>query len=521
MTESEETNEPDLTAGLPASAVTDGVMVSGRVGDETVVVASSNGEYFAFGGTCTHYGGPLAEGLLVGDTVRCPWHHACFDIRTGEPLRAPALNPISCWKVERVGDTLFVRDKLPAAPRKPALRADETFVIVGAGAAGHAAAEMLRREGFAGRLILLEATSELPSDRPNLSKDYLAGTAPEEWIPLRPPEFYDENDIDLRREVQVRAIDPEQSRVLLEEGNPLHFDRLLIATGATPVRLWIPGCDLPHVRYLRTVEDSRAIIAAAESAKRAVIVGAGFIGLEVAASLRTRGLDVHVIAPEEIPMERILGKELGSFVKDLHEEHGVQFHLGQSIESVEQDAVVTDSGARLPADLVVLGVGVRPDVQVAAEAGLTIDNGVLVDQYLLTSADKVYAAGDIARWPYRPEESARVEHWVVAQRQGQTAARNMLGQKERFDAVPFFWSQHYDVPICYVGYARGWDRIDIAGSISDRDCIVAYRSGDRTLAVASIFRDRESLEAEVALERGDEDALARLIPHTTRQSPEA
>ncbi len=520
--EQQESAGPDLTLGIARSLVADGKMIAGRVGEETVVVASSEGEYFAFGGTCTHYGGPLSEGLLVGDTVRCPWHHACFSLRTGEPLRAPALNPISCWKVDKVGETLFVKERLAATPTKTSIRPEETFIIVGAGAAGHAAAEMLRREGFGGRLLLFEATNEFPSDRPNLSKDYLAGTAPEEWIPLRPPEFFKEHRIDLRRRHRVRAIDREKGQVLVEDGSSVPFDRLLLATGANPVRLPIPGADLPHVYYLRTVADSRAIIDAAEGAQRAVVIGAGFIGLEVAASLRTRGLEVHVVAPETIPMERILGAELGRFVQSLHEEHGVTFHLGESASSIDEQKVMLKSGASVPADLVVVGVGVRPDVSLAEGAGLSVDRGVTVDKYLRTDDERIFAAGDIARWPYRgPEGTARVEHWVVAQRQGQTAARNMLNRQVPFDAIPFFWSQHYDVPICYVGHARSWDRIDVSGSIIDRDCIVAYRSGNRTLAVASIYRDRECLEAEVALERGDEEALARLIPPSPGNGPSA
>jgi NADPH-dependent 2,4-dienoyl-CoA reductase/sulfur reductase-like enzyme len=414
------------------------------------------------------------------------------------------------------GDRVFVSEKRerPAVPAIPGPDANrETYVIIGAGAAGHAAAEMLRREGFDGRLVLLGADDEVPYDRPNLSKDYLAGTAPEEWIPLRSRGFYEEHGIELRLGVRAASIETAGRVVTLASGAQVRFDRLLVATGAEPVRLPIPGGDLPHVHYLRTLSDSRAIIAAASTAGRAVVVGAGFIGLEVAASLRTRGLEVHVVAPENIPMERIVGPDLGQFVQRLHEEHGVTFHLGDTVASVAPDAVTLKGGGTLSADLVVIGVGVRPAVTLAEEAGLRVDNGILVDEYLETSEPGVFAAGDVARWPYGGADStARVEHWVVAQRQGQTAARNMLGRRTRFDSVPFFWSQHYDVPICYVGHARTWDRIDIAGSIADRDCIVAFRSGGQTLAVASIYRDRECLEAERALERGDEALLAQLIP---------
>ncbi|HEX7069966.1 MAG TPA: FAD-dependent oxidoreductase [Rhodothermales bacterium] len=507
---------PDLAAGIPLLSVPDGSMISGHVGEDSVLLAHSGNEWFAIGGTCTHYGGPLAEGLLDGDTVRCPWHHACFSLRTGEALRAPALNPVPCWTVRVAGDQVFVERKRerPAVPAVTTPASDaETFVILGTGAAGHAAAEMLRREGFEGRLVLLGSDTEVPYDRPNLSKDYLAGTAPEEWIPLRPLSFYDEHGIELRLGVRAASLDPGERILTLEGGAMVRFDRLLLATGAEPVRLPLPGAELPHVHYLRTLADSRAIIAETTSAKRAVVVGAGFIGLEVAASLRTRGLEVHVVAPESIPMERIVGADLGRFVQRLHEEHGVVFHLGDSVTAIAPAAVTLRSGGTLPVDLVVIGVGVRPATSIAEAAGLQVDNGVVVDDYLETSVPGIFAAGDIARWPYRGADgSARVEHWVVAQRQGQTAARNMLGRRQRFDAVPFFWSQHYDVPICYVGNAREWDRIDVAGSIADRDCILAYRANGRTLAVASIYRDHECLEAERALERSDEGTLARLIP---------
>jgi NADPH-dependent 2,4-dienoyl-CoA reductase/sulfur reductase-like enzyme len=244
-----------------------------------------------------------------------------------------------------------------------------------------------------------------------------------------------------------------------------------------------------------------------------VVAGTSFIGLEVAASLRARDIETHVVAPEAVPMERILGPQLGAFVRALHEDHGVHFHLGHTLAGIDEQGVTLDDGGRIEAGLVVVGVGVSPALGLAESAGLATDNGLVVDQYLATSAPGVWAAGDIARWPDAySAASIRVEHWVVAERQGQAAARNILGRAEPFDAIPFFWSQHYDVPINYVGHAEQWDRIDVAGSIEDRDCLVAFRAGGRTLAVASIYRDAGSLEAELAMERRDEAALQALIP---------
>jgi NADPH-dependent 2,4-dienoyl-CoA reductase/sulfur reductase-like enzyme len=335
-----------------------------------------------------------------------------------------------------------------------------------------------------------------------LSKDYLAGNAPEDWVPLRPDSFYPDFDINLHLATPVASIDPKASQVTLGNGKMLAYDRLLLATGAEPVRLPIPGADEPHVHTLRSLADCRAIIANTNDARRAVVIGASFIGLEVAAALRARDIQVHVVAPEQRPMERILGPDMGDFVRALHEEHGVIFHLGDTVTAIDGKRAALKSGGTLEADLIVIGVGVRPRLALAEQAGLKIDRGVVVDAWLETSAPGILAAGDIARWPDpHSRENIRVEHWVVAERQGQTAARNMLGLREAFDAVPFFWSQHYDVPINYVGHAESWDEIAIDGDIKGRDCLLRYKRKGRVLAVASIYRDVESLKAELAMEQ--------------------
>jgi apoptosis-inducing factor 3 len=511
---------PDLTLGLELSQVPEGGMLLGQAHGEAVLLVRESAEVFAIGATCTHYGGPLAEGIVCDGQVRCPWHHACFDVRTGEAARPPALNPVRRFAVERRGSRVVVGQPLPAAPAprvtRPAPLA-ESVVIVGAGAAGNAAAETLRREGYGGPVTLVGAEPNTPVDRPNLSKDYLAGTAPEEWVPLRGAEFYAERGIDLLLGTRVVALDPGARRITLSDGTTRGYGALLLATGADPVKLTVPGSGGPPVHHLRSLADSRALIARARGAARAVVVGASFIGLEAAAALRTRGLEVWVVAPEARPLERVMGPELGDLVRSLHEEHGVHFRLGHTVRELASGAAVLDDGTALPADLVVAGIGVRPAVALAEQAGLRVERGVLVDEHLEASAPGVYAAGDIARWPdHRTGRAIRIEHWVVAERQGQTAARNILGAREPFRAVPFFWSQHYDVPIAYVGHAEGWDRCEIAGSLVGRSCLVAYRVAGRIAALASIYRDQESLRAEALLERDDQAGLEALLASARR-----
>lgn len=497
---------PDLSQGLAVSELTDGAMLIGHAGGEQVLLVRRGTDVFAISALCTHYHGPLAEGLEVGDTVRCPWHHACFDLRSGEALRAPALDPLDCWQVEHRDGKLFVGEKRarPATRdrHKPAGTVPGRIVIAGGGAAGLAAALQLRRDHYQGSIVMLSDDDAAPIDRPNLSKDYLAGNAPKEWMPLRPHDFYAENGIDLRLNTRVSAIDANSSQIALADGKNIPFDRLLLATGAEPVRLTIPGASQPHVHTLRTLKDCQAIIQSAQGARRAVVLGASFIGLEVAASLSARGIEVHVVAPEKIPMERILGGQMGRFVRTLHEEHGVIFHLEETATRIGPASVQLGSGSTLQADLVVVGVGVRPRTELAERAGLAIDRGVVVNAYLETSNPAVLAAGDIARWPDpHSGQDIRVEHWVVAERQGQTAARVMLGNREAFTAVPFFWSQHYDVTINYVGHAEKWDDTSVEGDIAARDCLLRFNHGGRAAAVASISRDIENLKAEVAMEQ--------------------
>ncbi len=499
----------DLKSGIAIEEIADGGMLAGDVDGEAVVLVRQGKEVFAVGAECTHYHGPLAEGIVNGETIHCPWHHACFDLRTGAPA-APALNPIPVWNVEQRDGRVFVTTKRDIPPPAPAKTPVASVGIVGAGPAGNAAAEMLRHEGFEGSVTIIGAEETLPIDRPNLSKDYLAGSAPEEWMPLRDDAFYRDQNIEVLTGRRAMQLDTKSKTLTLDDGSKRTFDAILIATGSEPVRLSPPGAARVHV--LRTLRDSRAIIAEAAKGKRAVVLGASFIGLEVAASLRAREVDVTVVAPDEVPLGKPMGLEVGAFIRRLHEQHGVHFRLGTTVATFEGDRVVLATGEPIPADFIVAGVGVRPNTQLAQSAGLTIDNGIVVDECLETNIPGIFAAGDVAHYPDPfTGNKIRVEHWVAAGRQGQTAARNILGRRTPHTVPPFFWSAHYDVTIAYVGHAAGYDRVEIHGSLDDRRALAAYHADPNLVAIAAIGLDRESLLIEKAMEEGDREAIDAVI----------
>jgi NADPH-dependent 2,4-dienoyl-CoA reductase/sulfur reductase-like enzyme/nitrite reductase/ring-hydroxylating ferredoxin subunit len=494
---------PDLSTGTPVIAIADGGMLFGHVGDEQVMLARVGNEWFAVRALCTHYRGRLDRGLIVGDTVRCPLHHACFSLRTGEALRAPAFDPLSRWRVEVTGDQVFVREKLTDTPPQPQpVATPESILIIGGGAAGSAAADMIRREGYQGPVTIVSADTDLPVDRPNLSKEYLAGEAQDDWLPIWSKDNYDERNIEVVLGRRATSLDPNARTVGFDDGSKKQYGALLIATGADPVQLPIPGVPAIPVLYLRSWADGRAIISKLDGAKRALVIGSSFIGLEVAASLRKRSIDVDVVAPDKVPLERVLGADIGRVVQQAHESNGVRFHLGQTVAAVTGRSIALSGGDTFDVDLIIVGIGVRPSLALAEAGGLAIDKGIAVNEYLETSAPRVFAAGDNARWPDpHTGKNIRVEHWVVAQRQGQTAARNMLGKREKFDAVPFFWSRHYDMSVQYVGHAEQWDNMTIDGAVGEKNCRVTYHQSGKTVAVATIGRQRENLAAEVELER--------------------
>lgn len=510
--QSSELTGPDFSQGVAASALQADTPLLGHLGDQAVILVKSGERVFATAASCTHYGGPLAEGLVVNGSVRCPWHHACFDLETGL-AGGPALTPLECFDVIPEQDLLRVaKRREKPKPTLPSGPSPSSVIVVGGGPAGAACVETLRRLGYAGPVTLVADELPGPVDRPNLSKDYLAGTAPEEWIPLRDAAFYAEQGITLLLGDRASSIDTAARQLELASGARLSYGALVLATGAAARRLTLPGADAPHVHTLRTLADSRAIIAASKPGARAVVIGSSFIGLEAAAALRARNIDVHVVAPDAVPLARVMGEKLGTFVRGLHERRGVQFRLGHKPTRITSQAVELDDGSSLAADFVVVGVGVSPHTELAEAAGLRVERGIVTDAELRTSAADVYAAGDVASYPDPwSGERVRIEHFAVAERQGQAVARTLLGRGGTYRAVPFFWSQHYDTTLSYVGHAESWDRVIERGSLESGQYCAAFERNGKVLAAVCMNEDALGLKIEAAMEAGDVAGVTALV----------
>jgi 3-phenylpropionate/trans-cinnamate dioxygenase ferredoxin reductase subunit len=377
----------------------------------------------------------------------------------------------------------------------------DQFVIAGASLAGGRAAEALRQEGFDGRIILVGAEPERPYERPPLSKDVLRGEAPSDKVYLRPPEYYAEQQIELRLNTRAERLLPAEKTILLAGGERLPYDKLLIATGASVRRLNIPGIDLPGIHYLRAIQEAAAIGAELRKAGRVVVVGAGFIGAEVAASARMVGCEVVVLEVLPVPLQRVLGDEVGRIYAEIHLERGVDLRLGEGIAAfrgagrVEQ--VVTSSGVAIDCDVAVVGVGVQPEVGWLADSGLALENGVVVDEFAETSVSGIFAAGDVANW-WHPVlgERLRVEHYENAQNQGIAAAKSMLGRREPYAPVPYFWSDQYDLTLQYVGHASGRDEVIFRGDVASRKFLAFYLREGKLRAALGINRLRDVRAAQ-------------------------
>ncbi|QRE75304.1 apoptosis inducing factor family protein [Methylobacterium aquaticum] len=501
-------DKPDFARGIPSGDLPEGAMVEGTLGEDKVLLLRRDGVVTAIGARCTHLGAPLAKGIVAEGEIRCPWHHARFSLETGEAVGAPAFDPLPCYRADERDGRITVTGRREAAAKSPGkgVKAPGKVVIVGGGAGGHACAEWLARAGHGAAVTLVSDDPDPPYDRTFCSKQYLSGKAPRGKTRLAAEGFYG-GDGPRYLSDRVVSIDLGAEEIVTAGGERLAYDALVLATGAAPLRPDVPGFERPNVHTLRSLADADALIAAAGTARSVAVVGASFIGLEVAAAMIAREKAVTVVAPETIPLKTILGEAVGRFVQGLHAEKGVAFRLGRKVTGFDGTALSLDDGSRIEADLVVLGTGVAPRIDLAEAAGLARagkdeGGGIAVDGHLATSAPGIYAIGDVAAYPDpRSGRRLRVEHWVHAQRQGQHVARVILGETAPFTETPFFWSGHYGTSLRYVGHAGSAEDVRVEGDVAKGDFAVTYREEGRDAALATCKRDRQSLEVEAAWDR--------------------
>ncbi|WP_080238232.1 apoptosis inducing factor family protein [Spirosoma rigui] len=512
----------------------DGQLKEVRVGDTDVLLARADGQFYALHPKCSHYQAPLAKGALNGNRLVCPWHNACFDIRTGNRLEAPALNGLPTHEVRIEGDQVFVRLTTEKESRENPMAAPddanaETCVIVGGGGAGAFAAEGLREGGFTGKIVMLTASQEGPYDRPNCSKDYLQGNAPDEWMPLRDDTFYHNYGIDIRPDQRVVSLDPATKQIELASGETLSYDRALVCTGGKPRNLDIPGAELAGIHMLRTLHNSQQLRNLGQSGKRFVIIGSSFIGLEGAMSLRKLGAEVDVVGTEAVPFTKILGERIGRVIQGWHEKEGVNFYLGRKVDRFDGDgsvqAVVLDNGDRLPADVVLLGLGVVPQTDFLRSIPLEKDGGVKTDAYLQVT-DGLYAAGDIVHYP-GADGPERIEHWKVAGQQGHVAGMNMARSQsvdqvennpvgttmtpEPYTMAPFFWTNQQGKRINYVGHTDSFDDIIYDGNPEADDSFLAFYVKQGVIkAAAGLKRDTDIIAIRELMQAGKMPSVAQV-----------
>jgi NADPH-dependent 2,4-dienoyl-CoA reductase/sulfur reductase-like enzyme/nitrite reductase/ring-hydroxylating ferredoxin subunit len=502
----------DLSEPIELDRLQQDQPLHGRVGQTEVLLVRQGDRLCAVSARCTHAGAPLQNGLVHSGKVHCPFHHAAFDLQTGEATLPPALSPLQVFEVKQQGTRAWVTG-VAAAPPEPGpicpIAAPPggsppaegpipaSLSIVGAGAAGDAAAAMARQRGFAGTIHLLGSASLGPTDRTKLSKDFLTRGTDSSSLNLRSEAYWEAQRIDLRLGNPVVRIDAAAKQIHFADGAAQAFDKLLLAPGGAPGRPQIPGAEAAHV--IRTVQDCLSLQEATPAKTRVGIVGGGFIGMEAAAALRRRGCAVHLISPGKRPLEKVLGDAAAEVMQQLHEAEGVVFHMGRQVSEITEAGVRLDDGSQLALDVVLLAVGIAPRLELAQSAGLRQQDGVLVDAHMRTSHPDIYAAGDIARFvaPYSGE-SMRLEHWAVAQRQGQIAALAMIGQPQPYDSVPFFWTRHYETSLAYVGHAEGFDATTVFGDLHKKAGAVVYKKAGRPLAVATLGWQKKSLACEAA-----------------------
>ncbi len=480
-----------------------GEMRQFSVADKEILLAKTESGVSAIAAHCSHYGAPLAKGVLHNGRIVCPWHNACYSADTGTHLSAPGRDNLAKFPVQIESDTVYVElpeeiteHVTPDMVQSDFEKDDRTFIIVGGGAAGDMAAQTLRQNGYQGKVIILTDESEIPYDRTKLSKAYLQADEVGEASKLRSLEFYKQHDIEIKTSSRVTGLDVDARQLTFGEGDTLTYDALLIATGGTVKKIPVDGSDLENVFTLRKADDAKAILKVAKQSKKVVIIGSGFIGMETASSLRQQGLEVTVVSPDEVPFKKVLGESVGKLFRQVHESKGVKFKSGEKANALtgngKVEAVELESGEVLPADLVIVGIGVKPATDFVEGLLMDEDDGsILVNQYLQAKPD-VYAAGDIAQFPhFITGQPTRIEHWQLAMQQGRIAACNMTGQQVMFDAVPFFWTGQFDLKLRYVGHSENYDDVVIQGSLDEQSFLAFYVEDEQVMAVAGIGRDRD------------------------------
>ncbi len=485
----------------------EGKPLGARAGTRAVFLTRSGGRICAMGGKCSHYGGPLEKGRLQGQVITCPWHTARFDVRSGQVQAPPALDDLAQYETKVEAGDVYVR-KVPAEKlSRPHGKDDRTVLILGAGAGGLNAALALRRNGFAGKVMMATAEGDLPYDRPSLSKGFMAGDTARAELVLEPESVYLQLGIEILGEHRATGLDRQKKTVSFSNRHKVRYDKLLLATGGRPRVPAIKGARRRGVFVLRSLRDADAIIAALSGAETVAVIGGSFLGLEVAASLRSRGLEVHVVAPETVLMARVFGPQIGAFLKRKHEEKGVVFHLGKTAVEVsggkKASGLVLSDGSRIAAQVVVAGIGVVPAIGYLGKSGLVVNGAVPVDAGFRTPDPDIFAVGDIALVPDPlTGEARRVEHWVEAERQGRHAALGLAGVEEAFREIPFFWTNQHDVSIKYAGYASSFDRVVLRGDLEEEKVLAGYYREGALRAVASLGRTKEFMTALEILKAG-------------------
>ena len=484
------------------NTLSDGEMKSYEFGDHHILIIRKEKEFHAVGAHCTHYHAPLEEGLLHGDRLICPWHHACFDIKTGHVNEPPAFDHLPVYEITQEDDRYFV--DLPDEPVSsvnplqgntivPA--SEEVYLILGAGAAGFYAVQTLRAEGFNGKVIMVTREDKPPYDRPNLSKDYLSGDLPPEWMPLRPEEFYTDNQIDLLYGKEIERVDLAAQTVFFSSTDFIKYNKLLIATGGKPRQMDVPGNELKGVHKLRSNEHADQLIDQLGENNKVTVIGTGFIGMEASLSLAQRGAKVKVVTPEEVPFSKVLGEKIAAIFQKQHQDSGVEFISGRKVVEFggadRLEKVILDNGDEIETDLALIAIGIVPVTDFIDGLKKESDGSLSVDEYF-RCADNVYAAGDVATFPDRwMNNSVRIEHWRTAQQQGRNAALNMMGKNIPYLSVPFFWTKQGDLSLGYVGHAPDWDEIIYDGEPVSKEFIAYFIKDGKILAAAANYRDPE------------------------------